>query len=46
MRAIKFGSEKIIGALVDIERPMVEWMIPHAADVINRFLVGSHCKTA
>ena len=25
---------------------MVEWMIPHAADVINRFLVGSDCKTA
>ena len=46
LRAIKFGLEKKVGTRIDIGRPMVEWMIPHAADVINRFLVGSDGKTA
>ena len=26
--------------------PILEWMIPHASDVINRFLVGSDGRAA
>ena len=37
--------EKRIRTQVDIERPLIEWILPHAADVINWFLVGSDGKT-
>ena len=46
LRAIKIGLETRIRAQVNIEWPVLEWMIPHAADVINRFLMGSDGKTA
>ena len=35
LRAIQIGLETRIRTQVDIEWPVIEWMIPHAADVIN-----------
>ena len=46
LRAIKICLETRIRAQVNIEWSVLEWMIPHAADVINRFLMGSDGKTA
>ena len=38
MRAIKIGLEARVRVAVDPRWPIVEWMIPHSADLINRFL--------
>jgi len=46
LRAIKLGLEARIMREVASTEPILEWMIPHASDVINRFLVGSDGRTA
>ena len=46
MRAFKIGLEARLQAPVDARWAIVEWMIPLASDLINRYLVGSDGKTA
>ena len=46
LRAIQISLETRIRTQVNAEWPVLVWMIPHAADVINRFLMGSDSKTA
>ena len=46
MRAIKIGFEMRLQAPVIPTWAIIEWMIPHAADLINRFFVGADGKTA
>ena len=46
MRAVKIGLEARIQKEVDARWPILEWMVPHAANLINRFLMGSDGKTA
>ena len=45
MRAVKIGLEMRLKDDVDVRWPVIEWMIPHAADVLNRFSVGTDGKT-
>ena len=46
MRAVKIGLEMKVQATVNPTWAIIEWMLPHAADLINRFLVGADGKTA
>ena len=46
MRAIKIRLEKRLQSPVDARWAILEWMIPLANDLINRYLVGSEGKTA
>ena len=46
IRCLKLGLEARIGAGFDASLPFMEWLIPHAADVINRCLVGEDGRTA
>ena len=46
LRAIKLGLEARIGEEVQVDRPILEWMIPHAGQTINRFQVGEDGRTA
>ena len=45
MRAIKFGLESRIKANIGGNPLVFEWIIPHASDCINRFLVGKDGRT-
>ena len=45
LRAIKIGLEMRLQAPVEATWAIMEWMIPHSADLINRFLIGTDCKT-
>ena len=45
MRCIKLGLEARIKKSVDARQPVMEWIIPHAADCINRFLIGEDGRT-
>ena len=46
IRCFKIGLEARIEASFDASLPFMEWLIPHAADVINRYLVGEDGRTA
>ena len=46
IRCFKIGLEARIEASFDASLPFMEWLIPHAADVINRYLVGDDGRTA
>ena len=46
LRAIKLGLEARIEREVPVNCAALEWMIPHAAHTINRFLVGADGRTA
>ena len=46
LRATKLGLEARLGATIRVESPILEWMIPHAAHTINRYLVGKDGRTA
>ena len=39
MRTIKLGLEARIEEEIDIKWPILEWIVPHAPDCINRYLV-------
>ena len=45
MPAIKIGLEMRLQAPVEATWAIMEWMIPHSADLINRCLIGTDCKT-
>ena len=46
LRALKLGLEARIGRTVRAEEPILEWMIPHAGQTINRYLVSKDGRTA
>ena len=46
LRATKLGSEARIGVEITDTMAILEWVIPQAADTINRFLVGDDGRTA
>ena len=46
LRATKLGLEARLGATIRAESPILEWMIPHAAHTINRYLIGNGGRTA
>ena len=46
LRATKLGLEARIGVEITDAMAILEWMIPQAADTINRFLVGDDGRTA
>ena len=45
LRAIYLALEARLTTAMDKRKAVVEWMIPHAADTINRFLVGRDGRT-
>ena len=46
MGAVKIGVLMRIKKTIDPRWAILEWMIPHSAELINRFLVGADGKTA
>ena len=46
MGAVKIGLEARIQKEFDARWPIIEWMVSHAANLINCFLMGSDGKTA
>ena len=46
LRAIKLGLEARLEKEIDNKQAILEWMIPHAADSINKYLVGEDGRTA
>ena len=46
LRAIKLGLEARVGEEIHVDRPILERMIPHAAQTLNRFQVGEDGRTA
>ena len=46
IRCVKLGVEARIQEKLDARWPVMEWIIPHASDLINRYLVGSDGRTA
>ena len=46
LRATKLGLEARIGVEITDTMAILDWMIPQAADTINRFLVGDDGRTA
>ena len=46
LRATKLGLEDRIGVEIKDTMAILEWMIPQAADTINRFSVGDDGRTA
>ena len=46
LRANKLGLDAGIGVEITESMAILEWMIPQAADTINRFLVGDDGRTA
>ena len=46
LRVIKLSLENRIKAKIPETSAMLEWMIPHASDCINRYLVGKDGRTA
>ena len=45
LRAVKLGLEARIGEKINVNCPVMEWMIPHAAQTIHRFQVGEDGRT-
>ena len=45
LRALKLGLEYRIKKDIPPNSPILEWMVPHAAFVINKFLVGKDGRT-
>ena len=46
LRALKLGLEQRLGATIDPKAAIIKWMVPHACEVINRYLVGQDGRTA
>ena len=46
LRKIKIALDRRIGKKVDPKSAIMQWMVPHASDVINKFLVGADGRTA
>ena len=46
LRALKIGLEARLQSPIDARWAIMEWMIPLASDLINRYLVGADGKTA
>ena len=46
IRCVRLGLEARIGGPVDAGQPVMEWLIPHSSDLINRYLVGDDGRTA
>ena len=46
LRSTKLGLEARVQQRVNDELPVLEWMIPHATNIINKFLVGADGRTA
>ena len=46
LRAIKLGLEQRLEAKHDPREPVLHWMIQHAGDMVNRYLVGEDGRTA
>ena len=46
MRAIALALEARVKSKLDNRCAIMEWIIPHAAAVINRFLIGRDGRTA
>ena len=45
LRATKFALERRIKTKISTKAPILLWMIMHAVETINRFLVGSDGRT-
>ena len=46
LRATKLGLEARLGEEVEATRAILEWMVPHSANTVNRFLVSADGRTA
>ena len=46
IRALKLGLESRLGAPQALREPIVEWVIRHAASLLNRFHMGVDGRTA
>ena len=45
-RVLKLGLQRRIGSFVQTTHPVIAWLVPHAADFLNKLEVGSDGKTA
>ena len=45
IRCVKLGLEARLGKGIDAKLAILEWMIPHAPELLNRFLMGRDGKT-
>ena len=45
IRAVKIGLESRIKVKIQPDWPIIEWIIPHSADLINRYQLGNDGKT-
>ena len=46
LRKVKVALDKRIGKKVDWKSAIMQRMVPHACDVVNKFLVGADGRTA
>ena len=46
VRTLKLALERNLGSRVEVTHPCFPWLIEHAADVLNQFLVSSDGRTA
>ena len=46
MRVHKLALDNLVGRRIPIEHPCIPWLVQHAADVVNRYLVMSDGTTA
>ena len=46
LRALKIGFEARLRSPVDVRWAIIEWIIPLASDLINKYLIGADGKTA
>jgi hypothetical protein len=46
VRVLKLGLQGRIGSHIPTTHPIIAWLVPHAADVLNKLEVGADGKTA
>ena len=46
VRVLKLGLQQRIGSFVPTKHPIMTWLVPHAADSLNKLEVGADGKTA
>ncbi len=46
LRAVKIALDRRLGRVLDPKCAALKWMVPHACDLINRYLVGADGRTA
>ena len=46
IRVLKLCLQERIGAFIPTAAPIIAWLVPHAADSLNKLEVGSDGKTA